>query len=319
MRYLSQLKKLDRKSCASKELKKKKFLLGIQQFLEHLEFSGAYSSNTVTAYRKDLSLYAQFLQIPSSKKLDFYEYMNCQKFTARTKARVISSLRSCLRFLEKRGFKEARALLKSLHAVPVKLSLPKLVSMTEFDQIYLAASVEDRHKSARNHLTLLLLFGLGCRISELIQLNLQDISELDRSLVVTGKRNKQRLLPLTDDLFHQIKNYIQNHRSFIEKESNMALLLNNKGKRPSRVDIWRWLAAWSKKAGLENIKGPHQFRHGFATGLLENGADLRSIQFLLGHSNIQTTQIYTSVRKKHLRKVILAHHPLSFVKRKASG
>ncbi len=135
--------------------------------------------------------------------------------------------------------------------------------------------------------------------------------------MVTGKRKKQQLLPLTDDLFQQLKQYIQHHRPYIISTVNThSLLLNNKGRRPSRVDVWRWLATWSKKAGLSEIKGPHQFRHGFATGLLENGADLRSIQFLLGHSNIQTTQVYTTVRQKHLKKTIQKHHPLSSFKDK---
>lgn len=295
---------------------KRDCLREIHKFLEHLELSGSYSVHTLSAYQQDLILYSQFLKEKQINN-DFYEYMDRHSLSARSKARVISSVRSYFRFLEKKGYSTANILLKKLHTVPVKARLPRLVSLKEFNKIYQASQVKDGHKTARNQITLLLLFGLGCRISEIIQLNLQDISELDQSLVVTGKRKKQRLLPLTNDLFKQLTQYIQHHRLPITSTVNThSLLLNNKGRRPSRVDIWRWLASWSKKAGLSEIKGPHQFRHGFATGLLENGADLRSIQFLLGHSNIQTTQIYTAVRQKHLKKTIDKHHPLSAFKNK---
>ena len=283
-------------------------------FLEELEIHR--SPHTYSAYKRDLQIYNDFLKsrkeaFPDISRL--YKYIDKIGLSARSKARIISSIRSYFRFLES---KDQKTPLRKLKPVPVKSQLPELISPEEFAQIYQTACEKDRHKSARNHITLLLLFGLGCRISEIIQLNLQDISEMDHSLIVTGKRNKQRMLPLTQDLFTQLSIYIQEHRSFLLKSRTggrhkTALLINNRGHRPSRVDVWRWLSLWSKKAGFTTVKSPHQFRHGFATRLLENGADLRSIQLLLGHSSIQTTQIYTSVKQKHLKKTIRQHHPLS--------
>ena len=286
-----------------------------QQFLEWLQISGACSPHTLAAYRQDLKLYSAFLKTSATHN-DFYEYISKKGFSDRSKARIISSTRAYLRFLHKQGDKKASSLLKTLHTVTVKKRLPKFLSLKEFNKIFQAATTGNAHKTARNHITLRLLFGLGCRISEITQLNLQDISEMDQSLVVTGKRKKQRLLPLTNELFAHLKNYIQQHREPLTTHSTYALLLNNKGHRPTRVDIWRWLAMWSKKAGLAEIKSPHQFRHGFATTLLENGADLRSIQFLLGHSSIHTTEIYTSIQQKHLIKTIQTHHPLAAIKTK---
>ena len=278
----------------------------MKQFLEELEIH--HSPHTLSAYKRDLVLYKHFLKKNTDIAL-LYEYIDKKGLSTRSKARVISSVRSYFRFLESKGEKTE---LKKLHPIPIRSTLPKLISPQEFQKIYKAAYDKNRHKSARNHTTLFLLFGLGCRISEIIKINLQDINELDSSIVVTGKRNKQRMLPLTQDLFTQIRTYIEQDRpALIKAHKTNSLLINNRGQRPSRVDIWRWLSLWSKKAGFTEVKSPHQFRHGFATGLLENGADLRSIQFLLGHSSIQTTQIYTSVKQDHLTRTIQTHHPLS--------
>ena len=286
----------------------------IHQFLDELEIRRR-SPNTVSACKRDLKLYSEFLKQSAKNRQDislFYEYIDKKNLSARSKARTISTVRTYFRFLESKGQKTQ---LKKLSPVPVQKTLPKLISPEEFYKIYQASIEKNKHKSFRNHIALLLLFGLGCRITELIQINLQHISEMDHSLIVTGKRNKQRVLPLTQDLFTRLKEYIAKTRPFLLKNSNTySLIINNRGKRPSRVDVYRWLSLWSQKAGFREVKSPHQFRHGFATNLLENGADLRSIQFLLGHAGIETTQIYTSVKKGKLKTTIQNCHPLSALK-----
>ena len=280
----------------------------INRFLEELEVEKSYSPHTLSAYKRDLRFYENFLKT-KSPFLQIYEYIDKKGLSPRSKARIISSLRSFFKFLEHKGCKTP---LQKLNSVQIKSKkLPKLISPADFKKILKAGEDECPHKTHRNKTSLLLLFGLGCRISEITSLNLQNINALDRSITITGKRRKQRLLPLTDSLYKEIYQYIQDHRPHLNPGNSPALLINNKGKRPSRVDIWRWLKTWSAKAGFSETKSPHQFRHGFATSLMENGADLRSIQFLLGHSSIQTTQIYTSVKKDHLQKTIALHHPLS--------
>ena len=279
----------------------------LKKFLEEVEIHR--SPHTLSAYKRDLQIYSDFLK--TKKNISFlYEYINKQGFKARSKARIISSVRAYFRFLESKGKKTD---LKQLSSVPIRPSLPSVLSAEEFQKLYQATKMDQSATTARNHITLFLLFGLGCRISEVIHLNRKDINKLDHSLIVTGKRNKQRMLPLTKDLFDRLNHYIQIHRPVLLKKGikTDSVLINNRGQRPSRVDVWRWLSLWSKKAGFKEVKSPHQFRHGFAVGLLEGGADLRSIQLLLGHSSIQTTQIYTSVRKDHLKKTIKDHHPLS--------
>jgi integrase/recombinase XerD len=281
------------------------------EFFEDLEQIRGRSRNTVMAYRRDLELYEEYTRdnhdIPG-----FYLFMKQRKLSPRSQARVISSLRTYFKFIEGRGKKAPE--LRELKAPKVKVGLPKALAPEEFRRLYNACETDDKERTARNHITLLLLYGLGCRVSELIGLNLQDYHETDRWLAVIGKGNKERAVPLTEHLNQELKVYLEAARPHIVREKTPSILINDRGHRPSRVDIWRWLAAWSIKAGFDEPVSPHRFRHGCATALLEAGADLRSIQMLLGHASIQTTQIYTSVTTKNLTETIDAHHPLSQLK-----
>lgn len=142
-------------------------------------------------------------------------------------------------------------------------------------------------------------------------MDLIDFNVTDAWLKVVGKGGKERLVPLAENLLAQLKAYIKESRPHLVRDDTGSILINDRGHRPSRVDVWRWLAMWSARAGFADPIGPHQFRHGCATALLENGADLRTIQVLLGHSSLQTTQIYTSVTAHKLKDEIENNHPLS--------
>jgi len=280
-------------------------------FFDELQNVRGRSLNTVMAYRRDLELYDDFI---STKKdiAHIYDYMVKRKLSIRSQARVISSIRTYLKFCERKGEKIAH--LRLLRPPKVKVALPKAISVTEFESLYSACVVENPFRSARNQITLLLLFGLGCRVSELINLDVNDLNITESWLKVLGKGGKERLVPVTQKLLTELEVYIKEVRSHLIKEKTPSILINDKRHRPSRVDIWRWLAAWSKSAGFATPVSPHKFRHGCATALLEGGADLRSIQMLLGHSSIQTTQIYTSVAPHKLIEEIDKHHPLSGVR-----
>jgi integrase/recombinase XerD len=285
----------------------------LADFFEELQFVRGRSLNTVMAYRRDLELYEEF-QKHFSDISRIYEFLTKRQLSVRSQARVISSIRTYLRFCEKRGEKAPH--LRQLRPPKVKVALPKAISVDEFQRLYNASTIVEpgekgEHKSARNHMTLMLLFGLGCRVSELINLNTDDLNMTDGYLSVTGKGNKQRLVPLTANLLADLRAYMTDVRPHLIKEKSNTILVNDKGHRPSRVDIWRWMAAWSKSAGFDKPISPHKFRHGCATALLEGGADLRSIQMLLGHSSIQTTQIYTNVTTNKMREEIDTHHPLA--------
>lgn len=281
------------------------------EFFEDLQHVRGRSQNTVLAYRRDLELYAEF-HSTHQQLARFFEFMKARQLSTRSQARVISSLRTYFRFLETSGVKAPE--LRELRPPRVKPSLPKPISVTEFHKLVEASHTEDIPKTARNHLTLLLLFGLGCRVSELVGLNLHDLNQTDACLKVVGKGGKERLVPLSENLLTELKLYIKEIRAHLVKDETHSILINDRGHRPSRVDVWRWLAAWSAKAGFSEPIGPHQFRHGCATALLENGADLRTIQILLGHSSLQTTQIYTSVTSHKLKDEIDKNHPLSGVR-----
>lgn len=284
-------------------------------FFDELEHVRGRSQNTVMAYRRDLELYCEYQGKSNSKDkeavsiLGFYDFMKKNSLSLRSQARVISSLRTYYKFCEARGMKSPQ--LRELRPPKVKVSLPKPISLDEFDKLLKACEQQDQYKTSRNRMTLLMLLGLGCRVSELIGLNIEDYNQTDRWLKILGKGNKERLVPLTDVLSAELREYIQNSRESLLKEASSTMLVNDRGHRPSRVDIWRWLAAWSQKAGFDEPIGPHRFRHGCATALLESGADLRSIQVLLGHSSIQTTQVYTNVTTQNLVKTVDDHHPLS--------
>lgn len=283
------------------------------EFFEDLEQIRGRSRNTVMAYRRDLELYEEYAN--TSRDIPgFYLFMKKRQLSPRSQARVISSLRTYFKFMEARGKKVPE--LRELKAPKVKVGLPKVLTPEEFRKLYIACETEDPNRTARNRLTLLLLYGLGCRVSELINLNLQDYHETDAWLAVIGKGNKERAVPLTEHLNNELKAYLAGARPHLMREKTVSILINDRGHRPSRVDIWRWLAAWSVKAGFDEPVNPHRFRHGCATALLEAGADLRSIQMLLGHASIQTTQIYTTVTTKNLSETIEQHHPLAQIKEK---
>ena len=278
------------------------------EFFDELKNVRGRSQNTVMAYRRDLELYDQYL-LKEKGIPGFYEFMRKNNLSQRSQARVISSLRTYFKYCETQGQKAPE--LRELRPPKVKVGLPKVLSIDEFERLFAACAVEDTYKTARNQMTLILLYGMGCRVTELIGLNLLDYNETDRWIKVVGKGSKERLVPLTDNLIEDLTRYLKDVRPHLIKDKSNSILINDRGHRPSRVDIWRWLAAWSAKAGFETPVSPHQFRHGCATALLESGADLRSIQMLLGHSSIQTTQIYTTVTNNTMTEAMDAHHPLS--------
>jgi len=277
-------------------------------FFDDLQNVRGRSKNTVMAYRRDLELFAEYSD-KSSDLMGFYSFMKSKKLSPRSQARAISSVRTYYKFCQRQGDRIPD--LSKLRPPKVTAKLPSVLSLDDFHRLSEASCVEDPFKSARNQMTLTMLFGLGCRVSELIQLNLMDFHEQEAWLKVLGKGGKERLVPLTQHLLDELKVYVRQVRPELAREEESSVLVNDRGRRPSRVDIWRWLDAWSKKAGFEKTIHPHQFRHGCATAMLEAGADLRSIQKLLGHSSIQTTQIYTSVSTSKMRNTIEEHHPLS--------
>lgn len=283
------------------------------EFFEDLEFVRGRSKNTVLSYRRDLELFEKFQE--QHKDIHFlYAFLKKQGLSERSQARFISSLRTYFKFCEFNGLPATE--LRSLKLPKVKVGAPKAISLAEFERLFQSVKVQDSDsKTARNQLVLLLLFGMGCRVSELINVELKDIDLDEGHIRFIGKGNKERLVPLTEKLMKDVKSYVHNHRPQLIKDASIkSLLVNERGKPMTRIDVWRWFAAWSALAGLPEVIHPHQLRHSCATSLLEKGADLRSIQVLLGHSSIQTTQMYTQVKTSKLKQEVDAKHPFSKMK-----
>lgn len=279
------------------------------EFFEDLEFVRGRSKNTVSAYRRDLSLFEEFKK-KNKSITSYYNFLKDNGLSNRSQARAISSLRTYLKFLEKNDISAPE--LRELRLPKVKKTAPKSITPEEFDLLVRSADGKTEESTVRNHLALYLMFGLGLRVSELIGLDLESYYRDESSIKVLGKGGKERVLPLNQLLKEHLDDYIDNHRKNLCADISVrSLLVNEKANRPSRVDIWRWLDAWSKRAGFKERVHPHQFRHACATSLLESGANLRSIQVLLGHSSLQTTQMYTSVKKKQLKETLEESHPFA--------
>ena len=278
-------------------------------FFDELQNVRGRSPNTIMAYRHDLELYESFLK--SHKKIQlFYDFLTKNNLSARSQARVVSSARTYLKFCERHGDKAPH--LRQLRPPRVRATLPKPTTLAEFEKLYQVCNGNDVYTTARNQITLLLLFGVGCRVSELIALDVSDFNVTEGWLKILGKGNKERLVPLTKFLQDELANYLRKARPrLVRKPRTRSILVNDRGHRPSRVDLWRWFRLWSGAAGLSTPISPHKLRHGCATSLLEGGADLRSIQMLLGHASIQSTRIYTNVTVKKIRDEVDKHHPLS--------
>ena len=282
--------------------------MNFEDFLNDLQFNRNYSENTLLAYKRDLEIYKEFCRQNRSLQ-EFNRFLAKKGLSARSQKRVISCVRSYLKFLNVQGLKAKSFQQMQSSRIPHKL--PKVLSLKEFQNLVRVAGEGDHRLNLRNLLVLKFLYGLGCRVSELICMDVPDFNETESWVSVFGKGQKQRLLPLSKDLHQSLMLYLKEARPFLARPGEKSLFVNNRGNRPSRVDIWRWLKTWSMKAGFKEVKSPHSFRHGCATVLLEKGADLRSIQILLGHQNLQTTQIYTSVTSESLNQTIQTHHPLS--------
>lgn len=280
----------------------------IEEFLTYLQLVENKSKHTLLSYKRDLGKFISYKKIKSAKL--FPEYLRGKGLSSRSTVRAVSAVRSYFRWMEHRGcsihFQD------HLKVSSQPYSLPLFVSYQEFESILKASFIERQPAlTCRNHLVLFFLFSLGCRVSELVSMETSDFIDTDESIVIKGKGSKQRILPVVDPLLSHLREYLTSVRPLLVKSyKTSSLILNDRGNRPSRVDLWRWVQKWSLKAGLDG-RHPHQFRHGCATELLDHGADLRSIQELLGHSSIETTKIYTKVSRRQMQNTIKKHHPLS--------
>lgn len=289
----------------------------LADFINYLTVEKGLADNTLKSYAADLNDFLLFLQ---KKGVNSWEEVNGEviliylaklrknKVASATLSRRISSLRSFFQFLtaEKRININPVANLKT---PKTEKKLPQVLSLQEID-ILLSQPDLSKPQGLRDKAILEVLYSTGLRISELTLLNLDSINLEDGYLRCFGKGSRERILPLGELACQALKDYLEKGRHKLLKNAREeALFINRQGKRLTRQGCWKIIKFYAKKAGFTKDITPHTLRHSFATHLLENGADLRVVQELLGHLDITTTQLYTHLTTKHLREVYDKAHP----------
>ena len=292
------------------------FLDRIEDFIVYLQIDKKYSENTIDAYHHDLMRYYKYVNeiehkdfgtIKKKEIKNYLKYLNDSGLDQRSVSRNISSIRSFYKFLLIEKYVKNNP--SDLLELPKrKKTLPQVLSMEEIDRL-LDIPLTDPY-SYRNKAMLELMYATGLRVSELINLKSHDV-DLSMAYVRTvGKGDKERIIPIGDVALNALKNYMENYRKLLLKgKVTDALFLNNHGLGMTRQGFFKILKKLAKEKDIKTPFSPHTLRHSFATHLLNNGADLRSIQELLGHSDISTTQIYTHISNQRLKENYQNFHP----------
>ena len=290
----------------------------LEDFGHYLSIERGLSDNTVTNYQRDVQALMRYLESRyqtaspisiQAEEIQQFIYEEAKEKSAYSQSRRISGLKSFFKYLI---FEKYRDDLPTqwLEAPKIGRKLPDTLSVQEVELILDAVDLSKK-EGHRNKALLETLYGSGLRVSELINLQKSDIYEEEKLLRVTGKGNKQRLVPLGDYALQQINIYLDEFqkKQSIQKGYENFVFLNRRGKPLTRNMIFLIVKKTTEMAGIQKTVSPHTFRHSFATHLLENGADLRTIQVLLGHESITTTEIYTHIDTRYLRKVMEEFHP----------
>lgn len=285
----------------------------------YLEAERSFSKNSVQAYLRDIQGLATFMEEEFSnltpqktelKHLQAYiKQLNEIGISASSQGRVLSGIRAFFKFLvvEKEIDNNPTTLLDWPRTAR---KLPDVLNEKEIEDIFNAID-RSTAEGERNRAILEVLYGCGLRVSELVSLKLSDVHINEEYIVIIGKGNKQRLVPINSTALKHIHLYLQNVRNHIsiKKGNEDVLFLNRRGGTLSRVMIFYIIKELTEKAGVKKTISPHTLRHSFATHLLENGADLRAVQEMLGHESITTTEIYTHISNHTLKDAIIKHHP----------
>ena len=298
------------------------FDLASTSFLNHLQIERGLAANSIAAYRRDLNKFAVFLNNKTLSEVDpetistFEASLREAKLSVASINRVDSTLRSFFKHLQKEyGYADPTleiAPKKSARRLPKALTIAQIVSMID------AAYREGQPITTRDQAMLELLYSSGARVSELIGINLNDLSSIqtDDGVITTlklrGKGSKERMVPLGSFASKAIENYMVRVRPDLAAKSaktTSALFLNSRGSRISRQSAWQMVLDAAEAAGVTEHVSPHVFRHSYATHLLDGGADIRVVQELLGHASVTTTQIYTLITIDKVRESYSMAHP----------
>jgi len=296
-----------------------------EEFLNYSRIERGLSANSIAAYARDLNRFFEYVN-SKSKSIEELTILDIETFLSElasgglsvaSRNRVLSSMRSFYRYLERNHsiFNPT----KDIDSLKVPLRLPKALTISQIEQLINASSSEDNAISLRDRAILELLYSTGGRVSEIVGINLFDVSDInsDDSLIkvvkLKGKGSKERIVPIGSFAQKALDDYLVRVRPDLvlrnKNGKNEALFLNQKGNRISRQSAWQIVVTSAKRIGLSEHVSPHVFRHSFATHLLDGGADIRVVQELLGHSSVTTTQIYTLITIDKIRESYSLAHP----------
>ena len=291
----------------------------LKEYRNYLVLEKALSNNSVEAYLRDVKKLSSFCteqkEITDSTKVsitilrEFIIHLHECKSSSKSQARILSGIKSFYHYLSIENIIDVNPCDK-IDRPRIKRKLPDTLSPDEINDIINSVDLSNPH-GERNRTILETLYSCGLRVSELINLKCSKLFLEDGFLIVTGKGNKERAVPLNKILIKYLKNYMRLIRSHqnIETGHEDFVFLNNRGKQLTRMMIFTIVKKHTEKAGIKKNISPHTFRHSFASHLLQGGADLRAIQTMLGHESISTTEIYMHIDRDFVRQEIIQHHP----------
>ena len=295
-----------------------KWTHALKDFEHYLQIERGLSKNTLESYRLDVNKLIAYLESNlittgpieiNNETIKRFVYELAKTVNSRTQSRVISGLRSFFDYLIFENYRKTNPL-EQIETPRIGRKLPNTLALKEIDLMVAAIDLTNP-LGERNRAIIETLYSCGLRVSELTDLKISDLFFKEGFIKVTGKGNKQRFVPIGLNTQKFIKLYIHHKRSLLNIASEYmdTLFLNQRGKKLTRAMIFTIVKKLAKKVGLKKSISPHTFRHTFATHLLENGADLRAIQMMLGHESITTTEIYMHIDKSHLKQVMDKFHP----------
>lgn len=290
-----------------------------RNFETYLRLEKSLSQNSIEAYLTDVSKLERFFSetgkeiVPAnvlySDLKDFLQWYAIDNKNTRTQSRILSGVRAFFKFLLIEGeIEENPASL--IESPKIGLKLPEVLSILEIDRMIEEIDLS-KSEGHRNKAIIETLYGCGLRVSELVNLRLTDIHSGEGFVVVTGKGNKQRLVPVSDKALKEIEIYKMDRNRLPVIHDQNVLFLNRRGSKLTRAMIFTIIKDLAAKSGIVKNISPHTFRHSFATHMIEAGADLRAVQEMLGHESILTTEIYTHIDRSFLRDTLIMFHPRS--------
>lgn len=291
----------------------------IAEFLAYLNYERGLSTNTQAAYRRDLAKLTRFLEakygqgfdlqgITKNDIMDFLAGEFESGASTSTLARSLSSIKTFVKFLLAEGVLASNPV-SDLETPRVKRKLPRVLTVEEVDRLMEQPDVI-KHLGLRDRAMLELMYGTGIRVSEMLSLQVEDINMSAGFLRCLGKGMKERIVPVNQTAIDWVRRYLARSRNYLVKSHlERTLFVNARGRKLSRQGFFKILCAYAHSADIKKEVTPHTLRHSFATHLLENGADLRAVQEMLGHADISTTQIYTHLTQTRLREVYQQYFP----------